>query len=158
MANKSESWPPPGWLVLEPEPSIMKLGMLSEAELTFATEEESKAALERYMAFGAEEMRRFAIDHSDERVVAMYRMIVELKSHAAKLLVGPEINRVLRDVLSAVAKLDDAPVSARAHLDRVITLLVQHTDWRPDDSDLLEIINDALISERMLKCQSDPPR
>lgn len=53
------------------------------------------------------------------------------------------IRLVLRNILSGVAKMHDAPMSAQTHFDAAIDQLAKVTTWRPDDPELLEIISSA---------------
>jgi hypothetical protein len=53
------------------------------------------------------------------------------------------VRHVLLQVVSGVAKLDDAPMSAATHFDSAINELAKATDWRPDDSELRTIIDSA---------------
>lgn len=51
---------------------------------------------------------------------------------------------VLANVASGVAKMTDAPMSAQTHFDAAINELAKATEWRPDDAELLAIIDDAI--------------
>ncbi len=53
------------------------------------------------------------------------------------------IRVVFGNLLSAIAKMQDAPMSAQTHLDFVIDKLAKATTWRPDDPELRQIIDDA---------------
>ncbi len=54
------------------------------------------------------------------------------------------VRHVLSNLVSGVAKLDDAPASAETHFDSAINELAKATDWRPNDPELRAIIDDAM--------------
>ena len=54
------------------------------------------------------------------------------------------IRRVMGNVASGVAKIHDAPCSAQTHFDSALAELAKHTDWRPDNEELAEIVEDAV--------------
>lgn len=54
------------------------------------------------------------------------------------------IDLALRNLLSGIAKMHDAPMSSRAHLDTAIASLASTTDWRPQNAELAEILADAI--------------
>jgi len=54
------------------------------------------------------------------------------------------VRHVLSNLVSGIAKMNDAPASAGTHLDSAISELAKATDWRPDDPELMAIIDDAI--------------
>lgn len=54
------------------------------------------------------------------------------------------VRRVLSNVVCGLAKIDDAPMSAKTHFDSAINELAKLTEWRPRDDELQEIINEAI--------------
>jgi hypothetical protein len=63
------------------------------------------------------------------------------------------IRKVFRNVLSGVAKLNDAPVSSGFHFDAAIDELAKLTTWRPKDPELMEIIDSACAMMRLVRKQ-----
>jgi len=64
--------------------------------------------------------------------------------------VGIDVVRVLSNLISGVAKMQDAPVSAETHFYEAIAELADATNWRPGDPDLQEIIQVAVEHMRLL--------
>lgn len=56
------------------------------------------------------------------------------------------IATVLRNIVSSVAKEHDAPASAATHLELAIADLARATDWRPDNAELRDIIENAIAT------------
>lgn len=50
----------------------------------------------------------------------------------------------LRNLLSGIAKMHDAPMSSEAHLLTAVAALASATDWRPENEELAEILDDAV--------------
>lgn len=57
---------------------------------------------------------------------------------------GCAISRILSNLVSSELKLVDAPCSSAMHLDTAISELAKLTTWRPQDTEGLAIVNDAI--------------
>lgn len=54
------------------------------------------------------------------------------------------VRHVLSNIVCGLAKIDDAPISAKTHFDSAINELANFTEWRPQDDELRAHIDEAI--------------